>query len=448
MCYNVIMFDIKFIRENPEKVQENARNKGYKNLDVQKLLALDNDFREKLAEVEELREKKNENSRKIKTVGGKPTPEILASGRKIKDVLALSEKELTDREKTFLDELKLWPNMARDDVPVGLSEDENVVAKTVGTIPKFDFAPKNHAEIAEAKGWLDSERAVKVAGSRFLYIKGDLARLEFALWQFIINTLTDPEKIREIRKMVDPEFRDQVSDKIFTFTLPPAMAKTEVFEATGRLNKTEQTYKLEDEDLWLNASAEHTLSPMFLGEILDEHDLPLRFLGYTTAFRREAGTYGKDMVGMMRLHQFNKMEMEIFATKEQSWPEHLFTIAVEEYIMQKLAIPYRVLRKCTFDIGRPNASGVDIEAWMPGQMGGAGAYRETHTADFIGDFQTRAMKTRVRRTDGSVELANTDDATASSERPLIALIENFQTETGDVVVPEVLRPFMGGKTQI
>jgi seryl-tRNA synthetase len=142
------------------------------------------------------------------------------------------------------------------------------------------------------------------------------------------------------------------------------------------------------------------------------------------------------------------MEMEVFNTEQQSWPEHQFLIAVEEYIMNSLKIPYRVLRKCTFDIGRPNASGVDIEAWMPGQADGKGAFRETHTADFIGDFQTRAMKTRVRRTDGTVELANTNDATASSERPLIAIIENFQTADGDVVVPEVLRPFMGGKERI
>lgn len=383
------MFDIKFVRENPEKVQQNAINKGYKNLKVDRLLDLDAQFRAKTVDVEKLREAKNENSRQMR--GGRPSAELIARGKEIKTQLTAADDDLKLREKAFLDELKLWPNMARDDVPVGLSEDESVVAKTVGEIPKFDFAPKNHAEIAEAKGWLDSERAVRTAGSRFLYLKGDLARLEFALWQFIISTLTDPTKIREIRDMVDPAFRDQVSDKIFTFTLPPAVAKTAVFEATGRLNKVEQTYKLEDEDLWLNASAEHTLSPMFLGEILDEKDLPLRFLGYTTAFRREAGTYGKDMVGMMRLHQFNKMEMEIFATKDQSWAEHLFTIAVEEYIMQALKLPYRVLRKCTFDIGRPNASGVDIEAWMPGQNDGAGAYRETHTADFIGDFQTRAV---------------------------------------------------------
>lgn len=440
------MFDIKYVRDNPEKVQQNAINKGYGNLKVEKLLDLDAQFRAKTADAEKLREEKNENSRQMK--GGKPSAELIARGKEIKTQLTATDDDLKIREKAFLDELKLWPNMAREDVPVGLSEDENVVAKTVGEIPKFNFTPKNHAEIAEAKGWLDSERAVRTAGSRFLYLKGDLARLEFALWQFIISTLTDPTKIREIRDMVDPAFRDQVSDKIFTFTLPPAVAKTEVFEATGRLNKVEQTYKLEDEDLWLNASAEHTLSPMFLGEILNEKDLPLRFLGYTTAFRREAGTYGKDMVGMMRLHQFNKMEMEIFATKEQSWPEHLFTIAVEEYIMQALKLPYRVLRKCTFDIGRPNASGVDIEAWMPGQNGGAGAYRETHTADFIGDFQTRAMKTRVRRSDNTVELANTDDATASSERPLIAIMENFQTENGDVKIPKVLQPFMGGKAKM
>ena len=445
--YYIHMFDIKLAREEPKKVQQNAINKGYKNLKIENLLDLDEKFREKLAEAEDFREKRNQNVAEIKKIG-KPTPELIATGKEIKENLAIVEGELEVRENDFIAELKLWPNMARDDVPVGLTEDENVVEKTVGEIPAFDFPVKNHAEIAETKGWLDSERAVRTAGSRFLYIKGDLARLEFALWQFIISTLSDPAKIREIRETLPDEIRGEVSEKPFIFTLPPAVAKTDVFEATGRLNKTEQTYKLEEEDLWLNASAEHTLSPMYIGEILSENDLPLRYLGYTTAFRREAGTYGKDMVGMMRLHQFNKMEMEVFCTKEQSWSEHLFMIAVEEYIMNALELPYRVLRKCTFDIGRPNASGVDIEAWMPGQNDSKGAYRETHTADFIGDFQTRAMKTRVRRADGTVELANTNDATASSERPLIAIIENNQTAEGNVVIPKVLRQFMGGAEEI
>ncbi|MFZ1483736.1 MAG: aminoacyl--tRNA ligase-related protein, partial [Candidatus Saccharimonadales bacterium] len=166
-----------------------------------------------------------------------------------------------------------------------------------------------------------------------------------------------------------------------------------------------------------------------------------RLVGYTTAFRREAGTYGKDTEGFLRLHQFNKLEMESFTTKETSLNEHLFMVAIQEYLMKQLGLPYRVLEKCTADIGRPNAKGVDIDVWLPGQN----QYRETHTADYITDYQARPMKTRVRREDGTVELVHTNDATAFSERPLIAIIENNQTADGDVVVPEALRPYMGGR---
>jgi seryl-tRNA synthetase len=217
-----------------------------------------------------------------------------------------------------------------------------------------------------------------------------------------------------------------------------------VFEATGRLNREEQTYKFEDEDLWMNASAEHTISPMYLNEILEEQELPIRYVGYTTAFRKEAGTYGKDTEGIFRLHQFNKLEMESFTTAESSLEEHLFMVAIQEYLMQQLGLPYHVLEKCTADIGRPNAKGVDIEVWLPSQQ----TYRETHTADYITDYQARAMKTRTRRDDGRIELVHTNDATVFSQRPLVGIIENFQTSDGDVIVPEVLRPYMGGKEKI
>ena len=183
---------------------------------------------------------------------------------------------------------------------------------------------------------------------------------------------------------------------------------------------------------------------MYMDEILPEAELPIRYVGYTTAFRREAGTYGKDTEGIFRLHQFNKLEMESFCTPESSLQEHLFMVAIQEYLMQQLGLPYQVLEKCTADIGRPNAKGVDIEVWLPTQN----TYRETHTADYITDYQARAMRTRMRKSDGSIALVHTNDATAFSQRPLIAIIENFQTAEGDVVIPEVLRPFMAGKEKI
>ncbi|NCU38711.1 serine--tRNA ligase, partial [Candidatus Saccharibacteria bacterium] len=304
----------------------------------------------------------------------------------------------------------------------------------------FDFEPKNHAQIAEAKGWLDKERAAKVAGSRFAYIKGDLFMLEWAVKTFVFNELTNRDVIAQLIEANGLSLKSTA----FIPVDPPYVARTEAYDATGRLNREETTYKLAEDDLWLNASAEHVLAPMYMNEFLDEADLPIRYVGYTTAFRREAGTYGKDMEGYLRMHQFNKLEMETFGTMDSALDEHKLMVAVQEHIMTKLNLPYRVVQKCTADIGGPNANGIDIDVWLPGQN----QYRETHTADLIGDYQTRRTNTRVRRADGSLELACTNDATAMSQRPVIAILENNQTVEGDVIIPEILRPFMGGRDRI
>ena len=398
----------------------------------------DESRRELQSKADELRTRRNEISSQMK--GGKPAPELIEQGKVIKTELAEVEDHLRVADETYVTLLKAVPNMPLDEVPVGASEDENVEIRVWGDKPEFAFAPKNHAEIAEAKGWLDKERGAKIAGSRFVYTMGDLVLLEMALWRFAMDALTNETTLKEIAEKAGL----QVSTKPFIPILPPAAAKQSVFEATGRLNRQEQTYKIEDEDLWLNASAEHTIAPIYLDEILNEASLPIRYAGYTTAFRREAGTYGKDTEGIFRLHQFNKLEMESFTTAESSYDEHLFLVAIQEYLMQQLGLPYHVLEKCTADIGRPNAKGVDIEVWVPSQN----TYRETHTADYIGDYQTRAMRTRVRRQDGTVELAHTNDATAFSQRPLVGIIENYQTAEGDVVVPEALRPYLGGREVI
>lgn len=433
------MIDIQFIRENPKIVAEKAAQKGYP-VDVDALLAVDKNRRELLTVVEALRQQRNELADKLKGAAGKPDQADIDTGKQIKVELAEKEEYLKAADQEFQALLKQVPNMPLDDVPVGASEDENVIAKTVGEPPKFDFAPKNHAEIAEAKGWIDKERAAKVAGSRFAYIKGDLVLLDWALNMFAISKLSDQAFIAQLIE----ENNLTIPAKGFTPVQPPAVAKTDVYEATGRLNGDEVTYKLEQDDLWLNASAEHVLAPMYLGEILEEKDLPIRYLGYTTAFRREAGTYGKDMEGIFRLHQFNKLEMETFSVGEDSLQEHLLMVAIQEYLMQQLEVPYRVVQKCTADIGKPNARGIDIDVWLPSQN----KYRETHTADLITDYQTRRMQTRVRRADGRVELLHTNDGTALSQRPLIGVIENHQTAEGDVIVPAILRPFLGGRDRI
>ena len=431
------MLDIQIIRENPELVTQKSKQKGYE-VDVKLLLSID-DKRKKLQyQVELLRQQRNEFAESLK--GNKPSEDLILKGREIKEKLSDLEPKLEAIETEFKAVLKTVPNMPLPSVPIGNSEKQNVVIKTVGNKPEFNFAVKNHAEIANAKGWLDKERATKIAGARFVYTKGDLVRLEFALWQFGFDILTNETVLKEIANTNNLN----VSYKTFVPILPPAVAKKAVFEATGRLNKEEQTYKLEGEDLWVNASAEHTIAPIYMNEILPNDQLPIRFVGYTTAFRKEAGTYGKDTEGIFRLHQFNKLEMESFTTPQTSLEEHLFMVAIQEFLMSKLGLHYQVIEKCTADIGGPNAKGVDINVWIPSQQ----TYRETHTADYMTDYQARAMKTRIRDLNNQLVLAHTNDATVFSQRPLIAIIENFQNSNGDVIVPDCLRAYMGGKEKI
>ncbi len=433
------MIDIKIIRDNPDLVKQKSSQKGYQ-IDVDRLLELDNQRRELQQTVDELRTKRNMIADAIKNSHGKPDEQAIEEGRMLKVELAEREGYLDQVEQEFWPLLKSVPNMPLESVPIGDHEDQNVVIKVVGEKPVFDFEPKNHAEIATAKGWLDKDRGAKIAGARFVYLKGDLVRLEMALWHYAISVVTD----QKILAQLIAENNLNLSDKPFMPILPPAVAKKEIFEATGRLNKEEQTYKIDDEDLWLNASAEHTIAPIYYKEIIDQADLPIRYIGYTTAFRKEAGTYGKDSEGFFRLHQFNKLEMESFTTPETSLDEHLLMVAIQEYLMSQLGLPYQVIEKCTADIGRPNAKGVDINVWIPSQN----TYRETHTADYITDFQARGMQTRLRRDSGEVEFLHTNDATAFSQRPLIAILENFQTANGDVMVPEVLLPYMANQQLI
>lgn len=431
------MLDIRYVRENAEVVQQKAAHKGY-TIDIKHILKLDSTRRELTAQADELRAKRNELADSLKQ--GKPTPEQVAAGRAIKAEVAELEERLRHADEEFWTAFKKIPNMPLDTVPIGKSEDENVVTKTVGDKPDFDFEPKNHWQIGEARGWIDKERAAKVSGSRFAYLKGGLVRLQFALIQWAIDQLSDEAVLKKI--IADNNLN--VSPKPFVPVMPPAVIKTDVYEATGRLNAEEQTYKLADDDLWLNASAEHSMAPMHKDETLPEADLPVRYLGYATSFRREAGTYGKDTEGIFRLHQFDKLEMESFCTPETGLEEHKLMVAIQEYLMQQLQLPYQVVQKCTYDIGGPNATGVDIDAWLPGQ----GKYRETHTADYITDYQSRRLQTKVRRANGETQLVHTNDATALSMRPLIAIIENYQTKTGAITVPEVLRPYLGNKTEL
>lgn len=429
------MLDIRFVRENPELVQENARQKGY-DVNIAHILSLDAEKKVLSQQVDELREKRNLNAASMK--GGRPEQSTIDEGRAIKADLVEKEAALNATDDEFLTLFKKVPNMAAADVPVGASEDENVVAKTVGETTVFDFTPRNHADIANERGWLDKERAAKVAGSRFAYLKGDLVKLQFAIVQFVINSLSDEQVIAKIAADAGIE----TSNTPFTPVLPPLMIRTELYDAMDRLEPRDDRYKLEDDDLWLQGSAEHVMGSMHAGEIIDEQHLPIRYLGYATSFRREAGTYGKDMEGILRMHQFDKLEMESFTVGENGLNEHLFFVAIQEYLLATLGIPYRVIQKCTADIGKPNARGIDMEAWLPGQS----QYRETHTADYMTDYQARRLQTRVRREDGTIELIHTNDATAFAlGRAMIAIIENNQNEDGTVTVPVALRGYIGNK---
>jgi seryl-tRNA synthetase len=432
------MIDIQFIRENPELVAQKAQQKGYPS-DIPKLLELDGQRRELVTSIEQLRAQRNELADSLKQ--GKPSPEQIELGKNLKQQVVDLEARLEPVEAMYDEILRAVPNMPLADVPVGATEEENVVTKTVGEPFAYDFTPKNHWEILEPRGLLDKERAAKIAGSRFGYLKGGIVRLQFAIVQFVMQTLGDERILQQLIS----ENNLSVSAKPFIPVLPPAMLRTEPYRASSRLNAEEVTYKLADDDLWLNASAEHTLCTMYWNEILPEEAFPIRYIGYSTSFRREAGTYGKDTEGMIRWHQFDKLEMEIFSTAETGLDEHKLLIAIQEYLVQQLGIPYRLLVKCTADIGRPNARGVDIDCWFPGQ----GTYRETHTADYMTDYQARDLKTRIRRTDGRIELVHTNDATAFALTRIIAAItENFQTADGHIVIPEVLRPYMGGQSEI
>lgn len=430
------MLDINYIRANRKKVEDAIHNKGYE-ISLDRILSLDDERKNLSQRIDALRQERNQISAKMKD--GKPDQSLIEKGKTIKKDLSELESKLSEVEKEYISQLKTVPNVPEDDVPVGLSEDENEVAEVVGKPRDFDFTPKNHFEIGQIRGWIDKERAAKVTGARFAYIKGDMVKLQMAIVNFVMDSLSDERVIKEI---VEKSGLDGVSTKPFTLVLPPLMLRTDIYDAMDRLEPQEDRYKIEGEDLWLQGSAEHVLGSMHAGEIFTEEEMPVRYLGYATSFRQEAGTYGKDMEGIIRMHQFDKLEMESFSTKETSRKEHELFVAIQRWLLEQLLLPYRVIRKCTYDIGKPDARGIDMEVWLPGQN----KYRETHTADYMTDYQSRRLSTRVRRENGEVELVHTNDATAFAlGRIMIAIIENYQNEDATVRVPEILRKYMNGK---
>lgn len=434
------MIDIKILRANLELVEKTLKNKVVKWLDLNLIIDLDNKRIAVRQELDKLREKRNELS-SIMPKNTQPDKKILDEAKELKLKIQNLESELDLVETEFITLFKKIPNIPTDDTPVWYTEDENKIVLKWWDIPKFDFPIKNHAEIADSHGWLDKKRASNVSWSRFAYLKWDLVRLQFAIINWVMDTLWDRNVLSKIIK----DKWLNVSDKPFIPVLPPYMIKTALYDAMDRLEPREDRYKIEGQDLWLQWSAEHVLWSMHANEIFDEKDMPVRYIWYATSFRWEAWTYWKDMEWIIRMHQFDKLEMESFSVAELSHDEHLFFSALQEYMMQQLWIPYQKLQKCTFDIWKPNAKWSDIEAWLPWQN----KYRETHTADYMTDYQSRRLQTRVRRENWNLELVHTNDATAfACWRILVAIIENYQTKEWNVIIPKVLKPFMWGKDMI
>ncbi len=424
------MLDIKFIRENPDTVKEAVKHKKA-HVDVDKLLELDQERRKLRTAIENLNQEKNEAAKNKNIEQGKLVKESLVS---------LEERfKVLDAEYTEL-MLKL-PNVPSSHTPIGADESENKVIKTVGEIPRFNFEPKEHWELGKALDILDNETAAEVSGARFTYLKGDAALLEFAMIQLVMSILTNEETIKEVAAKAGLN----ISTKPFIPVIPPVMIKPEVMQRMGRLEPRDERYHIESDDLYLVGSAEHTLGPLHMDKAIPENKLPIRYIGFSTAFRREAGSYGKDTKGILRMHQFDKLEMESFSTPETGQEEQLLIVALQEHFLQILQLPYRVVEICTGDMGGPDFRQIDIETWLPGQN----KYRETHTSDYMTDYQARRLNTKVKRADGKSEFVHMNDATASSmNRPIIAILENYQQEDGTIRVPEALVPYMFGKKVI
>lgn len=423
------MIDIKILREQPESVKLACKQKNVP-LDIDAILRLDLHELELIKKLDEVNRLRNEAAK---------TKDI-EKGKSLKGEGITLEKELSEI-RAELDPLLLKiPNLPSDDTPVGKDDSENVVLRKVGTPKTFAFNAKEHFELGEALGIIDAKRGTEVAGTRFSYLLGDLVLLQNALYQFVLSILISEKILADIIAKSGLS----VSSKPFIPVVPPLFIRPEVFQKMARIEPREERYHIESDDLYLIGSAEHTLGPLHMDEILKESDLPMRYTAFTSAFRREAGSYGKDMKGIIRLHQFEKMEMESFTSAEQGIAEQNFLVAIQEFITAQLGIAYQIVMCCTGDQGDPDARHLDLETWMPGQN----KYRETHSADYMTDYQARRLGTKMRREDGKSEFVHTNDATAFAGRTLVAIMENYQNEDGTIGIPDVLQPFMGGRTII
>lgn len=412
------MIDLKKLRENPEFFRKATADKQRDPKLVDEILKLDDERRKVLQRVEILRAERN-----------KLGKENIERAKQIKIELNELEEKLwhieNNKEEPYLGlNALLWklPNPALEGVPVGKDEGGNVEIRKWGELPKFNFPVKAHCELGESLDLVDTERAGKVSGTRFGYLKNEAVLIELALIDLGMKKLLK---------------------KGFTPIFPPVMIQKEVMSSLGYNNYGfEETYVLPDDHLCLIATAEHAIVPYFKDEILKEDELPKRFIGYSSAFRREAGSYGKDTKGILRVHQFNKLEMVSLVKPEDSENELEMFLSIEEELMQALKIPYHVVKMCTGDLGDPAAAKYDIEAWFPAES----KYRETHSCSNCTDYQARRLNIRYKKSDGKMEFVHILNGTVFSERPILAILENYQQADGTVEIPEVLRNYVGKDT--
>jgi len=419
------MIDIKLIREKPEVVIDSLRKRDADVGLVENIQKADQAWRSSLQKMEKLKAERNAVNMEIAKAkqAGQDASKKISEMRKISGDIAALEKK-TEEQKAKVDAIMLdMPNILHESVPKGESEEDNEVIKTVGKPTKFAFEPKGHIELCEALDLVDIERAAKVSGARFYYLKNEAVQLEFALVRFVL---------------------DKLKDKGFVLTVPPALIRGKVMEGAGFLPAgKDDIYKIEGDDLYLVGTSEQALAGLHMDEIIDKGQLPLYYAGFSPCFRTEAGSHGKDTKGIFRVHQFDKIEMFKFTAPEKSWGEHDSLLAVAEEIYKELKIPYRVVNVCSGEMGNVAAKKYDIEAWFPSQN----TYREIVSCSNCTDYQGRRLNCRCRAsTNDKPEVVHTLNSTACAVgRTLVAIIENYQKKDGSIEVPEVLGPYLGFK---
>lgn len=421
------MLDIKFIRENPKLLQKACQDKNFL-VDIEEILELDRFITPNQKKLEELQLLRNQKSKQISKTNEEERAQLKAEMPEIKKEIESLQKMLKEKKKLFHEKMLLVPQPARDDVPVGKDDQDNVEIMKWGTPPKFDFKPKDHAKLGKDLDIIDIDRGVKLAGSRSYILKKEGALLEQALLQFT---------------------QDILVERRFSLLAVPILVNEDAMEGTGYFpTGRDQAYCVEKDEMALVGTSEVSLCSYHSNEILDENVLPLRYMGRTTCFRREAGTYGKDTKGLYRVHQFNKIEMVILAPNDKEITDKLHEELLEnaEFILQSLELPYRKVYVCTGDLGQGQVRKHDLETWMPSRNN----YGETHSCSSFYDFQARRLKMRYKsKNEKKNKLVFTLNNTAcATPRILIPLFENHQTKDGRIKIPECLRKYMNNKTHI